>query len=411
MKKHMRTALFPLALLLLAGCGGDAAVEAGMPLVRDSAGIQIVENAAPAWGEGEGWRLSPAPVLQIGELEGAPAYQFDRIGSALRLADGRIVVANTGSQELRFYDASGAHLRSVGGEGGGPGEFEWLVWVEATPGDSLVAYDLRSRRLSVFSPTGEFVRSTTLEGRPEGGIPQVMGRFEDRSLLVSIPRGIGARGNVEGGLSQDSTPYLHLSAEGKLLDTITHFAGAEHFIYRESDGFTVTRPLFGRTSVQALHADRVTLGASDSYELAQYSAKGELQRIIRKRHNPRPIADADWEAAKQERLDAEDEAWRQRTVPLLEAMPRPATLPAYAELLADTEGNLWVQDYPIPGDSEQRWTVFDPDGRLLGTVLTPERFRPTQVGSDFVLGVWRDELDVQYVTMYALEKPGSGPAG
>ena len=411
MKKHTRLDLFPLALLLLAGCSVDAAGKAGMPLIRDSAGIQIVENAAPAWGEGEGWRLSPEPVLRIGELEGAPAYQFDRVGSALRLTDGRIVVANAGSQELRFYDASGAHLRSAGGEGGGPGEFEWLVWVEATPGDSLVAYDLRSRRLSVFSPAGEFVRSTTLEGRSEGGIPQVIGRFEDRSLLVSIPRGIGARGRVEGGLSRDSTPYLHLSAEGKLLDTIARFPGAEHFIHREGDGFTVTRPLFGRTSVQALSGDRVTLGASDSYELAQYSAKGELQRIIRKRHDPRPLADADWEAAKQERLDAEDGAWRQRTVPMLEAMPRPANMPAYAATIADTEGNLWVQDYPIPGESEQRWSVFDPDGRLLGTILTPERFRPTQIGRDFLLGVWRDEFDVQYVTMYELEKPGSGLAG
>ncbi len=28
-----------------------------------------------------------------------------------------------------------------------------------------------------------------------------------------------------------------------------------------------------------------------------------------------------------------------------------------------------------------------------------------QVGSDFVLGVWRDELDVEHVRLYELAKP------
>jgi hypothetical protein len=28
-----------------------------------------------------------------------------------------------------------------------------------------------------------------------------------------------------------------------------------------------------------------------------------------------------------------------------------------------------------------------------------------QIGNDFVLGVWSDDLDVQHVRMYRLEKP------
>ena len=46
--------------------------------VRDSAGIEIVENfGTPLWREGETWRLTE--VLRIGAVEGAPEYEFGRI--------------------------------------------------------------------------------------------------------------------------------------------------------------------------------------------------------------------------------------------------------------------------------------------------------------------------------------------
>jgi hypothetical protein len=37
-------------------------------------------------------------------------------------------------------------------------------------------------------------------------------------------------------------------------------------------------------------------------------------------------------------------------------------------------------------------------------VETPPRFRIFQVGSDFVLGRWLDDLDVQHVRIYELLK-------
>jgi len=52
----------------LAGCGGEDARSSG-PLVRDSAGVRIVENKGPRWPGATGWRLSHAAVLDIGVLE------------------------------------------------------------------------------------------------------------------------------------------------------------------------------------------------------------------------------------------------------------------------------------------------------------------------------------------------------
>jgi hypothetical protein len=52
-----------------------------------------------------------------------------------------------------------------------------------------------------------------------------------------------------------------------------------------------------------------------------------------------------------------------------------------------------------------QWTIFDHEYRMLGTVETPPRFAVSWIGEDLVLGVWRDEFDVEYVQGYALIKP------
>jgi hypothetical protein len=46
--------------------------------------------------------------------------------------------------------------------------------------------------------------------------------------------------------------------------------------------------------------------------------------------------------------------------------------------------------------------VHDAEGRLVARVRMPESFRPLHIGEDFVLGVERDDLDVEHVRMYRI---------
>src|SRR5262245_59126486 len=76
-----------------------------------------------------------APIAAIGETDGAPEYLFSRLGG-VQLRDDRIVVADNGSAQLRFYDGRGRFLKSIGRRGGGPGEFGWLELVPNWSSDS-----------------------------------------------------------------------------------------------------------------------------------------------------------------------------------------------------------------------------------------------------------------------------------
>jgi hypothetical protein len=105
------------------------------------------------------WTPDTSRAVRIGVHEGAPEYElFDATGST-RLGDGRIVVANAGAREIRYYDARGRYLRTSGRQGGGPGEFRYLRKIYRHTADSLLAADWSVERLSLFDPSGEFVRT------------------------------------------------------------------------------------------------------------------------------------------------------------------------------------------------------------------------------------------------------------
>ncbi len=100
---------------------------------------------------------------------------------------------------------------------------------------------------------------------------------------------------------------------------------------------------------------------------------------------------------------------------VLEELPTSGQVPAFGwpdyapsfgpGIQLDDDGNVWVAEYFLPGETRNARTVFGPDGVWLGSLELPPRFAPHHIGGDFVLGVWRDELDVESVRLYELTKP------
>lgn len=386
-----------LLALALAGCGQVA--EQSTISLSDSAGVTIVESYAPLWGPEEGWRVSQAPLVTIGAVEGADEYQLYRVRSAVRLADGRIVIANSGTNELRFYDGDGTYLFMRGGEGGGPGEFGSMgdIW---TLGDSLFIHDFRQMRITVYSTAGEFGRTFRVREAPDGGFPFPEGVLAPHHLLVRrTPRD----SELSAGFNRDTSLYLRYSLDGEPLDSLGWYPGDESYMgFREDFTYGTSAP-FGLRSYMLAASDLLYYGSSDAYEIEVRASDGTLQRLIR-----RPVPNAQVTAEEVEEFQRSNEESQERRSPiwrdLYSQMTLPETKPAYGRLLVDAEDNLWVADYSESRDDEGTWNVFDPEGRFLGTVETPTGGRVQQIGSDFVLGIWRDELDVEYVRLYELIK-------
>jgi hypothetical protein len=411
----------PIAVMAVAvaSCGGDNA-RVAHATVRDSAGIRIVENSAPAWPADSGWHLSTAPRVAIGVVQGDPHYQLDGVTTAVRLGDGRIVVANRGSDELRYYDTTGKYLSTSGRKGGGPGEFKSMSWMGRLAGDSVLVYDGSSNRLSVFDATGHFVRAATPPNSAQLRLSRVVGAFGDGSVVMSTTMHLSVGGKLPNGLIRSPTTYAHVALDGTLLDTIGTFPGEAVFMQSSSSGggkYVTIRTQRGgvyHTPVSAVHDSAFYYGSSDAYEIGIYDAGGTLRRSIRRAQPNGKVTDEVIDQMKRAALEGQQE--RTGKPPTAEdraalekryaELPMPETMPAYKSLVVDVDGDLWVQEFDVvPNRKPTRWTVFDPGGQMLGTVTMPVRFTPYDIGTDYVLGMWRDDLDVEHVQLYTLVKP------
>src|SRR4051812_49289354 len=111
-----------LPLLVLAGCGRDAA-----------------HGAEPIPLHARQLALSPA------------ALEFTDIRAVALDSRGNLLVGDLGGQVTELAP-DGALRRRIGRKGSGPGEFDAVDGVQVLPGDSLFVYDGSLERVTVFPP-------------------------------------------------------------------------------------------------------------------------------------------------------------------------------------------------------------------------------------------------------------------
>lgn len=418
---------FPAIAIAVAACDSSAPPPSAYT-VRDSAGVQIVESTAPAWAPEEAWTVDEEPTLEIGVIDGPEEYQFTTISGVWQTADGGFVVADR-SGEIRVYDAGGAFRDKFGARGEGPGEFRSLVLALPYRGDSIAAWDPAATRLSVFDREGNLGRSVSFQSAPPsrpsagagtfflfspGGPSSV---FRNGDMLGPPPTLVSGK---PGDVLTLEAFLLRYSPEGDSLQAYGPFVGAEvDFPDPSAPGLRLMRP-YTRTLVSTPRTGGIYVGEGTSFEIESLSLDGTLERVIRSSHRNLTLTEAHREAFRELERDQLSNSQVGAAPPgvqipeppssqeierALAEVEFPATIPPYTQFLVDSEDDLWVREYKMQGaPGPEVWSVFAPEGYLLGTVETPERLQVRQIGPDFVLGIWTDELDVRYVRKYALER-------
>lgn len=202
-----------LALISLLGCSTD---------VEESA--ELISGVTPIWDEAQRWGLSAEPIVSIGETHGPLPYVFGNIGDATVLSDGRLVISDNQSSEVRFYDPRGRHLVTVGREGEGPGEFDLVSGLVRMPGDTVVVIDPQLQRVSIIDPGGHFARSIPLPGDGFTDAvaigPRTILMVEDLSSLSTMLE--------EDGLVRDDQRIILLDLDSGSLTSVAPIEGREH---------------------------------------------------------------------------------------------------------------------------------------------------------------------------------------
>lgn len=398
---HTRRATPALLLLAFAAACGPGASPSGV-LARDSAGIAIVSSTAQAVREAPVWRLSDTAQVEIGGVDARPGEELHRVAGAAWLPDGRVVIANAGTGQLRFHAADGRLLASAGRTGGGPGEFRAMQWMAVGAGDSVLVYDPPQGRISVFDAAGNIARTFRLEGDGDPLLLAPAGLFADGTLLV---RGIRSMTAPGAGTVRDSATYLRFARNGAPLDTLATLPHGMRRVTQEGDMRVVLdAPLAPGASV-AVDGPGVWYASGGAPQVDRLSPRGVLVRSVRWDAGDLRLSAAEAERFRRERTEAADPRRRPAVARAMADAPLPDAVPAISGLVAGADGELWVRPHPRPGQDSVTWLVLREDGRIRARVPLPTRTRVLDVARDSVLVVEPDADDVERVRSRAIRRP------
>ncbi len=374
-RRHVLVGFAAILVSSLAGCG---------PEVSDPP-----SEAGPA-----PWSVDSEPALRIGATEGSEGPLFQRIASVRLLDGGGVAVADQGSATISVFGPDGAEEVEWGGEGEGPGEFEWVNHLEVA-GDTVLVHDPGLLRFTAATRAGDVLDTrsyVTDEGRPE----IVLGRYPDGGWAMAwIDQ------SALGDFTQSPADPMvvgRFAADGRLVRRLGDAHGMVRTRYEsggtgpaplspwfhgvlvgESAVFTNGQePVFWVVGPDGEEPRRVEIGFSTPNPEA---ARAALEAELRDEDNEDRIQGMG------------DDVWN-----------RP--VPAIGGLLAGENGRVWVKRFDPAADSwlvggagrggpGGSWVVLDLDGRTVGEVEMPPELIPTDVRDDRVAGITVDELGVQ----------------
>lgn len=349
-------------------------------------------------------RLLPQPILTIGAEDRGEPYMLERVNGAVRLSDGTIFVGNSGTGELRVFDARGTYVKSASRAGAGPGEFE-----QGSPirpfrlGESAVIADAGSLgRVNRYDVRGNKRPQFVLHSQPQSALSIIEGAYRN-AILARVT----ADARLSGAPGQRIAPRFRYSlydSSGAQTHPLFELPTAERVVHTYGGRTRYPWLPFSANPVIAIGAGRVFLIRVGAPTIEMWSLDGKSLGQIS--WNPTRVRIKDvwsqWRAAElatiTRQVDREfyTNFWNDH-------LPLPEFVPVAEQLHVDPLGRLWVIRPSMPWERSAQCEVLDQSGKIVARLKLPERFTVFQVGSDFVLGKGRDADDVEQVQLYRLE--------
>jgi len=287
-----------------------------------------------------------------------------------------------------------------------------------TGADEMVVWDNANYRMTRFDSEGEFAgvqsveRNRLFQAIDPPLYARTAGLLADGQLVVRLIE--KAEKNTSPGMSRPRSGVLRVSADLARIDTLMFFGGVEQVNVRAPWGLTPIVPALAKTTLIAIQptVPRTCIGDQEGPEVVCFGP-GVFSTTIR------------WVSEASAVTEQEVALWRDTTLEMYtlkmtEADARRVLAdvtvlpvrPYYTRLVLDRAGNLWVELAPVHWAAPKPvdYLVFDPDGGFLGAVTLPP-IDVLEIGDDYIMGVYRDEMEVEYLRLHTIFKPVVTDAG
>lgn len=303
------------------------------------------------------------------------------------------------------FDVRGTLRRRIGRAGSGPGEFSRPVAM-GWRGDTLWVADQSLRRVQFFSSDGRLIR--TRSGDRWGHLIPLA----DGSYLAG--RGIA--------LDASQAPVVRISADLRRADTVailrwralpqleiptgsgSSIVGAARFTDRAE---RVVAPR--GDALYLIEPDPNPTSRAAAIRVRTLEPSGRLRWEKRISYKPVLLSNLRFEEAVEALASGHDGAGKIDRGAVRKAMTRPAFLPALAQSLVATNGDLWLR-WEQDAEVRPEWTVLDRQGTIKGRFRLPAGVTPLRIDGDRVYAVITDSDDLPELVRYRIEGlPGVRP--
>ena len=353
---------------------------------------------------------APRPLLVLGDWSGVGGTDFqDIVGAFLDRDAGVLVIGNSGDGTVRFFSIDGDWRKSLGGIGDGPDEFQGLGGVFEYRGDSVLAFDRRGYRASLWPYEGGRVRWVSPEDLPvDLRFPTLRGSLRDGRLLWTAEAVDDLYDEPGASHSLVATVFL-TSPEGRGFQSIGETAGAMLYRYRSSRFARGVAP-FSPGAFAAADDSVVYFGSTWFPRAVRVSSAGSPLESVHFALGRKAMSPAQREAdiairrREVERLRLPSTPLRAARLAELELLPYPDSLPAVGAIVVGRDGRLWVADYVPPRSGadqafpgSRRWVAYSELARKRHTYHFPDGFRLLWADRAMAVGVVQDSLDVEQI--------------
>ena len=358
--------LLPLALLV--ACGGDAGDGSATGAAGTLDGPDVIVNAVTE------------EVFTVGSVTGNDWDAFGSVRSVHFDAQANLHIFDSQADHIVVVGPDGSLIRTVGGRGEGPGEFDNVnTAIVGRDGSYMV---MGFTQIDLLEPDGEFVRRITMDPMTTGLAMTDMALPDGRLVTAQIVR----FGNEDEQSEEGGRP-IHIfpldGTEPELLYTA--------WVLPEEDedesslsgslesGMTMNmsagRAFEPRLVFDLLTDGRLALIDSIGYRVKLVGLDGSVTGSIERSIAPLPVDDAIMEAERERYREGEAamlESGTRNNVQIERAGVEERTfadeVPVLYDLKVDWEDRIWVERRGPTGQGDGPTDIVTPDGDYIGTL-------------------------------------------
>ncbi len=344
----------------------DTGQKAGFSIID---GVKTIRNPdTPRYGT---FVFGLVEDLVIGS-ETNDAYLFPRSAGIAVDREENICVVDYGNRRVQVFDRNGSFIRTLGGVGQGPGEYQFPSGVMVDAGGNVIINDA-ARALIYFGPNGVFQKRIALKAS------------------LSVPK-LGPGGTIigitpphPGGEGSPKNKLIQLGPDGEVLRTLAEFPACGVV-----QSFVIHHWYTCQATTCLVSADSLYYGFDQDYTIHVIDREGRALFAFMKAEVPAPISAEERALTKKEGIFA----WESSGPgdPADTDLGMPDHRPYWSNFIGDDEGRLFVVRFRPITEKDVKTTeidVFSKDGIYLYHMTWP--FVPQVIRGGFLYEVRQDE--------------------